>query len=66
MTVTATEAAKVLRSKGMKISVRRLVDGIQDGSYPFGRIVSTGGTGRRSVEIFRGDLERFIKEKTNG
>ena len=66
MTVTATEAAKVLRSHGMKISVGRLVDGIQDGDYPFGRIVSIGDTGRRSVEIFRGDLERFIKEKMGG
>ena len=66
MTVTATEAAAVLRSKGMKITVKRLVDGIQEGVYPFGRIVSTGDTGRRSVEIFRGDLERFIKEKMGG
>ena len=63
MTVTATEAAAVLRAKGMKVSVKRLVDGIQAGVYPFGRIVATGSSGRRTVEIFRGDLENWIKDK---
>lgn len=60
ITVTATEAAARLRQAGMRISVKRLVDGIYSGDYPFGRIVSTGPSGRRTVEIYRRDLEIWI------
>jgi hypothetical protein len=53
ITMTATEVTKELRKRGTKVTTKKIVDGIEDGTYPFGRIVSTGETGRRSVEIFR-------------
>lgn len=60
ITVTATEAAARLRQAGMRISVKRLVDDIEKGRFPFGHVVSTGPSGRRTVEIYRRDLETWI------
>lgn len=62
LTLTAREARNILREHGMRISIQRLVDGIEDGSYPFGRIVRTGETGRRTVEILRKRLMDWIAE----
>lgn len=62
ITVTATEAVRQLREAGMHMTVARLVDGIESGSYPFGRIVRAGPTGRRTVEIFRKDLQAWLEQ----
>lgn len=61
--ITATDCAKLLRSVGIPVSVPRLVDGIESGYFPFGIVKATGPHGRRSVEIFRVDLERWLREK---
>ncbi len=62
LTVNTHEAEKICRDHGWKVSHMRLADGIAEGFYPFGRIVSVGNTGRRTVEIFRKDLLAFLRE----
>ena len=61
--MSASECVKVMREAGFRISVMTLMDGLENGYYPFGRIKSIGGTGRRTPEIYRGDFERWLKEK---
>ena len=62
--VTATEAVNILRAHGMRLNVRSLIAGIEDGRYGFGTVINVGRTGRRTVEIFRGDLEKWIEERS--
>ena len=64
ITITVTEAAQILRSYGMHCSAKTIADGIENGSYPFGRIVSVGESGRRRVEIFRVHFCRWLHEMT--
>ena len=63
LTMTATECVEVLRRYGVNSSIKTLIDGIESGVYPFGRIVSTGETGRRYVEIFRVDFCQWLQSK---
>ena len=53
LTMTPEECVAVLRQHGMKITPKVLIDSIENGAYPFGRIVHKGATGKRKVEIFR-------------
>lgn len=64
ITMTATEVAQTLRQYGMHCSVNTIADGIADGRYPFGRIVSAGESGRRRVEIFRVHFYKWLQEMT--
>ena len=65
LTLNVNEAARMLRSAGIPMTAAKLSDGIEDGHYPFGRLVSKDErTGRRSFEIFTVDVAAFIKEKT--
>ena len=64
ITMTASEAAQTLRQYGMHCSAKTITDGIENGSYPFGRIVSVGESGRRRVEIFRVHFCRWLHEMT--
>lgn len=58
LTISATEATRVLREMGMHISEKRLVDEIARGDvWPFGRVVNTGKSGRRTVVIMRREFE---------
>lgn len=58
LTISATEATRVLREMGMHISEKRLVDEIaQGGIWPFGRVANVGRTGRRTVVIMRREFE---------
>ena len=66
LTVTATEAVHILRAHGMRIGVKSLIAGIEAGRYGFGTVINVGKTGRRTVEIFRGDLDKWIKERSGG
>ena len=61
--VSAAEAAQIMRRAGIRTSPTRIVDGIESGAYPFGRIVSVGPSGKRSTEIFRKDLYDFLRQK---
>ncbi len=63
LTMTATECVDVLRKHGVRLTVKTLVDGLEAGAYPFGRVTS-GGTGeRRLVEIFRVDFCEWLHSK---
>lgn len=65
LTMNINEAAKALRDAGIPITAARLADGIEQGYYPVGRMVSKDpNTGRRAFEIFRVDLMAFVDSKT--
>ena len=61
--VTAKETASIMRRLGIPTSTSKIVDGIESGAYPFGRIVRVGESGRRTTEIFRKDLYEFLRGK---
>ena len=61
--VTAKETASIMRRLGISTSTSKIVDGIESGAYPFGRIVRVGKSGRRTTEIFRKDLYDFLRGK---
>lgn len=63
LTLTINEAAKMLREAGIPMTAITLADGIEDGAYPFGRLVRTSDSGRRMYEIFIVDVQRFIESK---
>lgn len=57
--MTLAEVVQDLRSVGMKTNANTISDGIASGIYPFGRILKTGETGRRHIQIFRSDYEQW-------
>ena len=64
LTMTLEEVCRLFRSYGVPMELGRLADDIAAGVYPFGRVVKTSATGRRTFEIWRVDVEAFIKSKT--
>lgn len=64
LTMTVREAYYAMRAAGIRTSEARISAGIASGAYPFGRVVNVGETGRRTLEIFRVDLDAWIKSKT--
>lgn len=64
LTLSINETLAVLRKRGIQMEASRLCDGIEDGTYPFGRVVRKSPNGRRTFEIFLVDVEAFIKSKT--
>lgn len=65
LTVTLNEAMEIMREAGYSITGATLADGIESGAYPFGRLVrKSETTGRRTFEIFRIDLLRWLESKT--
>lgn len=63
ITMTLKDVYEEMRSAGIRCSMKVISDGIATGAYPFGRVVSTGETGRRTVEIFRVDFEAWLATK---
>lgn len=63
ITMTLNEVANAFRAVGIPMHVKRLADGIADGTYPFGRVVQTSATGRRTFEIFRVDFQNWLESK---
>lgn len=64
LTMTLTEVYYEMRAAGIHCSPTSISAGIACGAYPFGRVVSTGETGRRTLEIFRVDFLAWIASKT--
>lgn len=60
--MTLADVVEDLRSVGMKINAMTLSDGIASGLYPFGKVLHVGETGRRHIQIFRTDYERWKAE----
>ena len=66
ITISVDEAVRRLREAGMRIAPKRLIAEIEAGGiWPFGRIVSTGPNGRRTVEILRRQFEDWLREMEN-
>lgn len=61
--MTLAEVVADMRSRGVRIKVNTLSDGIASGTFPFGSILSVGETGRRSILILRCDYEKWAAEK---
>lgn len=65
-TLTMQECCTLMRNNGFRVSAPTLKAGFKSGYYPFGRVKSVGPTGREAMEIYRIDVERWIREKTGG
>jgi hypothetical protein len=63
LTMTIQDVCTLFRKSGIPMEATRLSDDIAGGVYPFGRLVKTSPNGRRTFEIFRCDVEAFIKSK---
>lgn len=63
LTMTIQDVANLFREYGVPIELRRLADDIASGEYPFGRVVRTSPNGRRTFEIWRVDVEAFLRSK---
>lgn len=63
LTMTVLEVYTAMRNAGIPCSPKMISAGIASGAYPFGRVVSTGETGRRTLEIFRVDFEAWLESK---
>lgn len=64
LTMTLMEVYEEMRAAGIPCNPTRISAGIASGAYPFGRVVSVGETGRRTLEIFRIDFEAWLESKT--
>jgi len=64
LTMTVTEVYYEMRAAGIHCSPTSVSAGIASGAYPFGRVVSVGETGRRTLEIFRVDFDAWLDSKT--
>lgn len=62
--MTLNEVVRAMRVAGFRTSEKVIADGIADGRYPFGAMISVGGTGRRRFEIYRADFGKWLDEKT--
>lgn len=52
-----------LRDRGFPIGKKTLADMIESGQLPFGSVVSSGATGRRTFLILRSDFEAWADQK---
>lgn len=64
LTMTLMEVYEAMRCAGIRCSPRMISAGIACGAYPFGRVVSTGPTGRKTLEIYRTDFTAWLESKT--
>lgn len=64
ITMTTQEVSSRLREVGVHFSKEMIVDGIASGLLPFGRVIRSGESGRRTILVFRKDLEQWIKDMT--
>ena len=64
LTMTLRETYYAMRAAGIPCNEKMISAGIASGAYPFGRVVQEGETGRRTLEIFRVDLMKWIDSKT--
>lgn len=60
--MTITEVCDDMRSRGMSLGHKTLSDGLVSGVFPFGSLIGTSPTGRRSFMILRKDYETWADE----
>lgn len=63
VTMTVREVLYEMRKAGIHCNERIISDGIASGAYPFGQVVNTGETGRRTLNIFRSDFYDWLASK---
>lgn len=63
--MTLKECVSEMRDAGIPCSERSIADSIELGIYQFGRVKHVGKTGRRTIEIWRVDFERWLKCRTS-
>ena len=63
ITMTLRETYYAMRAAGIPCNMKMISAGIASGAYPFGRVVSEGETGRRTLEIFRVDFDAWLETK---
>lgn len=63
ITMTLREVYYEMRAAGIRCNTKMISAGIASGAYPFGRVVGVGGTGRRTLEIYRVDFEAWLETK---
>lgn len=49
--MTIAQVMRDMRSRGIPIGQKNLTIGIESGAFPFGRVISVGKTGRRTLLI---------------
>lgn len=62
-TIRLAEVVKIMRDNGFRTSEKTVADLIEAGKYPFGELVRTGTTGRRTFVIFAVDFEKWLESK---
>ena len=65
-TMTLSECAEYLRAHGVRISKTTLSEGIAVGDFPFGETLPASGHGRRNIRIYKAQVDRWIKERSDG
>lgn len=63
VTMTVREVYYAMREAGIRCSPTMISAGIASGAYPFGRVVNTGETGRRTLEIYTVDFYAWLDSK---
>lgn len=63
LTMTIMEVYLAMRDAGIPNSPKKISAGIASGAYPFGRVVGVGETGRKTIEVFRVDFQRWLKTR---
>ena len=63
LTMTLREVYYAMRDAGISCNPEMISAGIASGAYPFGRVVSVGETGRRTLEIFKVDFYAWLDTK---
>ena len=63
LTMTIMEVYLAMREAGIPSSPKKISAGIASGAYPFGRVVSIGETGRKTIEVFRVDFQGWLKTR---
>lgn len=64
LTMNLTEVAQLFRQHGVPADPNKIADGIATGRYPFGKLIAVSPNGRRTFEIWRVDVLRFLEDKT--
>ena len=63
ITMTIMDVYHAMRAAGISTSPTRISAGIASGAYPFGKVIATGETGRRTVEIYQVDFDAWLATK---
>lgn len=60
--MTINQVVTDMRSRGLGIGHKALTDGIVSGAFPFGTLLKTNETGRRTFLILRANYETWADE----